>query len=669
MRALVPVLLLATLAAHGACIDPAGMAVGPRSIQTQCSYWKADVAAEGSHVMAVWMRSTTAGMFPPTTTGTTEGGILDARGRLVPAEQLPMNDAPGYPSVATNGQLSLLAWSHTRHGTFAQFLGADGARTGERVRLSQSGMNYAPPRALWNGREWKVVFHEGTDVVSVRVEPDGTLADRNVVAPNATLAAARGDAIVVSTAVGFQLITPAATHPLPAIPAGAAVAIGERFLAWHGGAIGVQPLPAGNPIVIADASSDPRSIATAGDVVLWNDGATVRGARVSDDGSTRAIAPIAGGLHAAAATAEGVVALISGTCSSVTSRHLPHGGTAFEEPEVVSRTTAGQRPHAIVATPRGHHVFWSEDRPAERGARLFVTQVEGYRARPPVELSGTISPFAAVAAAPLGDGSVVAWVELTNGQLPVTVKYARVDAEGRLRGAPVQIGAAHYVLYLAVAARGEEIVVLTNEHATYAWINDLWQTTIDARGVVTRVQLEQDVDGWALSAAAMPEGIAASWYDYVGTPGNDAMRLTVRDTTATRAFPMAYELRDQRLIGGTTPLVLWRAGAEVHALFPRSGVDVIAVEGQLARWMDGVQQSDGSFEVAVLAEYDETATRVHRVNVTQAGVVTPREEVCFAIPGWLISMRDAAVDAVVTRDAAGGVFLAKRPPPRRRAVR
>lgn len=666
MRALLPALLLVTLAVRGACITPAEIAAGPRSIQARCSYWKADVAASGSYAVAAWMRSTTVGMFPPTTIGATEGGVLDARGRLVPAAQLPLNDAPGYPSMATNGQLSLLAWSRTSQGTFAQFLGADGARMGEAVKVSQSGMNFVPPRAVWNGAEWKVVFHEGTDVVSVRVEPDGTLADRKVVAANATLAAARGDSIVVSTAVGFQLITPTATHPLPAIPAGAAVAIGERFLAWHAGAIGVQPLPAGNPIAIAGASSDAKNIATAGDVVLWNDGSTVRGARVSDDGGTRAIAPVDGRLHAAAATAEGVVALISGTCSSVTSRYLPQGGTAFAEPEVVSRAMAAQRPHAIVPTPRGHHVFWSEDRPDEDGARLFVTQIEGFLARPPVALGGTISQYGPVVAAPHGDGSVVAWVELTNGQLPVTVKYARVDAEGRLRGAPVQIGEAHYVLDLAVAARGGEIVVFTNLHETSAWINDLWQTTIDAAGGVTRVQLAADHDGFRLDAAATADGIAASWDDYAG---NDTLRLTVREPGATHTFPLPWPLSHE-LFGGTSPLVLWHGRGEVHALFPRSSVDVVAVPagGTGAELMNAVEQSDGSFHVAV-APYDAAATNVIIVNVTRAGVVTPREGICFGAPAWLMSMRGATVDAIVGRDASGGVFVGKRPGPRRRAIR
>ncbi|HEX6097078.1 MAG TPA: hypothetical protein VF432_12190 [Thermoanaerobaculia bacterium] len=664
MRALLP-LLLVTLAAHGQCIDPAVVAAGPRSIQTQCSYWKADIAAQGSHVVAAWMTSVTSG-FTPNTTGTTAGGILDGRGKLVSAEQIPMNEAPGYPSVATNGQLSLLAWSRTRFGTYFQFLGADGARIGQPVRISETGLNHYPPRALWNGREWRVAFTEGPDVLSVRVEADGTVADRKVVAGNATLAAGQGDRIVVSTTPGFLLITPSGTQPLSAIPAGAVVAIGDRLLAWHAGAIGVQRLPDGNPAVIANASIDVQNIAVAGDVVLWNDVLTTLGAYVNADGSTRAIATLEGRLQGAAETSEGAVALVSGPCHSVTSRFLPRGAAAFAEPEVVSRATVGQTPHAIVPTPRGHHVVWSEPRPVESGAHLFITQVEGFQARPPVVLSTALG-VRAVAAAPLAGGSVIVWADRAGGLPPEVVKYARVDAGGQLRGAPAEIASAWFIQEMAVAARGEEIVVFTVEHATYAWIGDLWRTTIDASGAVTRELLAADVDGWALDAAQTSEGIVASWYDYVGDA--DSLRLTVRDPGATRTFSLPLPLQSVALIGGTTPLVLWRKASDTHALFPRSGVDVVAAAGgeHGIGVMDAAQQSDGSFNVAV-APYDPTAAHVRIVNVMPAGVVTPREELCFGVPASLLSMRGETVDAIVTR-LNGGVFVAKRPPPRRRAMR
>ena len=204
MRALIP-LLFVTLAARGACVHPLQLAVGPRSIQTQCGYWKADVAAAGAHVAGAWMHSTVSG-FTPNTVGATDGGILDAHGRLLQAEQVPLNAAPGIPSVATNGQLSLLAWSHTHYGTFAQFLDENGARIGEAIKVSTNGMSYTPPRALWTGSEWRVVFPNEPDVASVRVAPDGAISDGRVVAANATLAAARGNFIVVSQSGLFLLI-------------------------------------------------------------------------------------------------------------------------------------------------------------------------------------------------------------------------------------------------------------------------------------------------------------------------------------------------------------------------------------------------------------------------------------------------------------------------------
>ena len=659
------VLLFAGVAARGACIDPAKIPVGPRSIETQCSYWKADVAAEGSHGVAAWMTSITSGLTP-TTRGRTEGGILDARGRLVSAEQLPMNDAPGYPSVATNGERSLLAWSRNGLGTFVQFVGPDGARIGSPVKVSDSGLHFEPPRALWNGQEWRVLFNEGANVASVRVAADGTLTDRKTIATDAKLADAEGDFAVVSANGAFRLITPTATHPLLAIPPGAVVAVGDRFLAWHAGTIGVQRLPDGNPAVIADASMDVQNIATAGDVVLWSDGpATTHGARVNDDGSTRPLAPLDGRPHAAAATSEGVVVLVASTCFSTASRFLPHGATQFAQPEVVSRATVEQRPQAIVPTPRGHHVIWSEPHPVESSSHLYVTQVEGFQARPPVKLSTAFGSD--VSAAPLGDGSVVVWAEYSGGQAPAVLKYARIDADGQLRGAPAEIGATWFVLGTAVAARGEEIVVFSLEHASYAWIGDLWRMTIDASGAVKREQLRADIDGWALDAALASDAITASWYDYAGD--QDTLRLTVLDPTANRAFPLPSPLQSVALIGGTMPLVLWHKTGDVHALFPRTGVDVVAVPGNEAGngVMDAVQQSDGSFNVAV-APYAPKQAQIRIANVTPAGVVTPREEVCFDVPAWLLSMRGATIGAVVTQ-VGGGAFVARHPPPRRRAMR
>lgn len=656
-------LLLVALAARGQCVDPVKIAAGPRSIQAQCSYWSADIAAEGSAVVGAWVTSVTSGVSQPYTRGTTAGGVLDARGRLLSAEQLPMNDAPGYPSVATNGQQSLLAWSRKDYGTFAQFLDADGARIGSPIQLSESGVHWIAPRALWNGREWRVAYNEGPNAVSMRVAPDGTVADGKLIAANATVVAGKGDRIVVSTGAGFRLVTPAGTQPLLAIPANATIALGDRFLAWHDGTIGVLRLPAGNPIVIATASATWTNIATAGDVVLWSDGATTHGAYVNGDGSTRPIGPVAGRPHAAAATPEGVVALLSDTCASVTSRFLPNGATAFAAGESVSRVAAPQIPHALVQTPGGHHLVWSEPRPVEQGSRLYVTPVDGFAARPPVELSAAFG--APAAAAPLAGGSVVVWADSTAGSAPSVLKYARVDAAGQLRGAPAALATTWFVFEIAVAARGEEIAVFTLEHETYAWIGDLWKTTIAADGAVTREKLAADVDGWSLDATLTPEGVVASWYDYAG---GDSLLLTVRDPGGTRTFPLPMPLQAVTLTGGTTPLVLWRR-ADVHALFPRTGADAFAVkEGEHGIGvMEATQQPDGSFNVAT-APYDPAPAQITIVNVTPAGVVTPREELCFSVPASLLSMRGPTVDAIVTR-VNGGVFLAKRTPPRRRAVR
>ena len=667
MRAFV-LFLLVTATARGACVKPVDVPAGPRSIQPQCSYWSADIAAAGPLVVGAWVTSTTTGFGQPYTFGTTAGGALDARGRLRAAEQAPLTAQPGYPSVATNGTVSLLAWGRSGWATFVQFLDAAGRPAGGVVKVSDHGANAIPPRAVWTGSEWRVVLNETPDVVSLRIGPDGAVLARTVVATNATLADADGALIVVAYASGHELITPNGRYPLPGIPARAAVAVDETLVAWSGSTAGVQRLgpdgaPLGAPIALDNAPIDFPRVAVAGDVVLWGTSAGVRGARVRGDGTARILDTILGTLHAAATTSDGVVALVSGACSTVTSRLLAPGADTFAAPEIVARATVEQTPLALVATPRGQHAYWMEPRPLEKSSLLFVTAVEGSVARPPVAISTPLKSLgSAVDAAPLGDGSVVAWVEYTQGQAPATLHYARVDAGGRLRDC-AQIGDSWFIFEIAVAARGDEATVFTLEHESYAWTGVLWKTTIAANGAVTREQLLTNVDAWQLDATTTPDGIVASWQDH----GAASRRLHVRDAAATRIFPVPDPFRSQRIFGGPTPLVLWQGASDVHALFPASAVDAIAGTSGTYLLLEASPLPDGSFAVA-MAPYRQDATAIAIVNVQPSGVVTPREELCFPAGAWFLTMRDGTVDALFTQQN-GAAFVTKKGFPRRRATR
>jgi hypothetical protein len=668
MRALILLLLIA-VTARGACVKPVDVAVGPRSIQPQCSYWSADIAAAGPLVVGAWVTSMTTGFGQPYTTGTTAGGALDARGRLRAAEQTPLTGHPGYPSVATNGTTSLLAWGRTGWATFVQFLDAEGKPAGDAVKVSNHGAHAIPPRAVWTGSEWRVVLNETPDVVSLRIGPDGSVLERTVVATDSTLADADGALIVVVNAAGsYTLIAPNGRYPLPGIPARAAVAVDERLVAWSGSTAGAQRLgpdgaPLGMPIAFDSAPIDFPRVAVAGDVVLWGSSAGVRGVRVRSDGGPRILGTIDGTLlHAAATTSDGVVALVSGACSTVTSRLLAPGADTFAAPEIVARATVPPTPLSLLATARGHHAYWMEARPLEKSSVLFVTHVEGSVARPPAAVSTPLKSLGStVDAAPLGDGSVVAWVEYTQGQAPATLHYARVDAEGRLRER-ARIGDSWFIFEIAVAVRGEEVTVFTLEHASYAWDGVLWKTTIAANGVVTREQLLTNVDAWDLDAATTAEGIVASWQDSAGT-----RRLHVRDAAATRIFPVPDPFRSQRIFGGATPLVLWQGRTDVHALFPASGVDVIAGKSETHLLLEALPLPDGSFDVA-WAPFRPDATAITIVNVQPSGVVTPREELCFPAGAWFMTMRDRTVDALFTQQN-GAAFVTRKGFPRRRAAR
>lgn len=659
-------LLFVAVTARGACIDPIRIPVGPRTVETQCSYSTADIAAEGSLVVGAWVTRMVTGFSRPNTTGKTFGGALDARGRLRAAEQFPMNDMPGTPSLATNGRISLLAWSREGWGTYVQFLDANGARIGEAKKVSEKGHHYVPPRAAWNGRDWLVLLNETPDVAAFRIGTDGSVLERTVVAQNATIGDADGSRIVVKSATGFELIAPGGRHALP-IPADAVVALDGELVAWNSGGVGTagalrldsrEPIRLGGP-------ADGRTVALAGDVVLWSDGVLVRGARISN-GVGRPLVAFDGHLYAAADTSEGVVALVSGPCFAAASRLLPRGASVFETPDVVSRAVVSQRVDALVATSRGHHVFWREDRPIVAGARLLATHVEGSAARPPVILSETMSGVDDVAAAAVGAGSAVAWVEYVEEEEPPrsVLKLARFDAGGRLLAPPVQIARTWWFHDMAMTAQGETITIVSSEREDYGYIVDVWKTTVARDGTVTRERLALNVDGWSPGAAVTPDAVVASWYDYAGD--RDVLRLTVHDDAAgTRHFPVTG-VRMQRLFGGATPLVLWHGAEDVHALFPEWSVDVIAGSPGPYVTLQAAPQPDGSFHVAWAPLFRTPAT-ITIVNVTPTGVVTPREELCFAAEIYEMTMRGGTVDAFLT-GSGGAAFVAKRPPPRRRAA-
>jgi hypothetical protein len=667
--------LLATLSLGATCIDPVRIPVGPRSIEPQCSYWAADIAAAGSIVAGAWMTSMTTGFGRPYTTGTTSGGLLDGRGHLRSAEHIRLNDAPGVPSIATNGTTSLLAWSRSDSGTFVQFLDASGALLGPRVRVSERGLSWRAPRAVWDGRDWIVVMEEGEAVVAMRLGADGSVIARGEIAAAATLGDAASGLVVVERNAGFEVvklngIEPVSRSPLTGIPAKAVVAIEAGILAWHGSTVGAvrldaNGLPVGPPMLLQANAQEPRRVAIARDglesVVLWNDSGLLRGARIRADGTNQSLVPIEATLHGAATTSEGVIALASGSCSTVISLLLANGSLSLAPVEVVARATVPQTPHAIVPTARGQHVIWSEARPIEKGARLFVTPFDGNRARDPVELSDEGS-IGEVDAAPLGAGSVVVWSEYANGMLPAVVKLARVDGSGAASPA-VTIADPWYLGAVAVTIRGQAITVFTLEHATYAWIADLWRTDIAADGTMTRSMVVADIDGIRLDAATTAAGPVASWYDH--DPPTNTLRLEVRDPAGSRVFPLPLEVALHRIVGGDEQtMVLWAASSDLHALFPETGLEVV-VASPAGFHVEAQAGLGGAFDIAVAESGNET--RIRLVNVTTTGVVTPRGEVCFSASATHLAMRGGTVDAILTTED-GRLSLARRPPARRRAT-
>ncbi|HUR81859.1 MAG TPA: hypothetical protein VM733_13925, partial [Thermoanaerobaculia bacterium] len=261
MRTLALLSLLGSLAARAECLSGPRVAVGPRSVQAQCGYGSADIAAAGSFAAAAWMTSHTSFIFGHVvTTGSTWGGVLNERGHLIAAAQEQLNDAPGVPSIAAGGGRVLLAWT-TDWTTRARFLDSNDV-----FIITDSGSIAHPARAVWDGSDFFVIYEEQGAVKSARIGSE----ERVTIALNARLVDASASAIVIETAAGFELIANGSRRTLP-IPSGAVAVLGDGFVAWHAGTIGMVRFD-GAPVTLASASSEVKRIAVAGDVILWNDG-------------------------------------------------------------------------------------------------------------------------------------------------------------------------------------------------------------------------------------------------------------------------------------------------------------------------------------------------------------------------------------------------------------
>jgi hypothetical protein len=227
---------------------------------------------------------------------------------------------------------------------------------------------------------------------------------------------------------------------------------------------------------------------------------------------------------------------------------------------------------------------------------------------------------------------------------------------------PLTIGELHFLQGVAVTARGDEITVFSVEHATYAWIVDLWRSDIHPDGSVTREQLAASIDGFYVDAAMTPEGPVVIWADNLGD-SRDTRLLNIRDAGRTRVFPMPAVLDLHRVVDGTSPMILRLVRTSLYAFFPDTGAEALVAEDVgYGTPVNATPRADGTFDVAV------GSSAIRLFHVTPQGLVTPREELCFTAGAAALSMRAGTVDALLTT-SGGGVFVAKPPPARRRAVR
>lgn len=102
-----------------------------------------------------------------------------------PPEDLTLGEGRSRAAVAWNGTHFGVVWTETREGEdrvmFVR-VGADGARLGSPVQVSERGYRAVTPSLAWNGASWSVVYVGGInalgDLFQARVDPRGIPAGR-----------------------------------------------------------------------------------------------------------------------------------------------------------------------------------------------------------------------------------------------------------------------------------------------------------------------------------------------------------------------------------------------------------------------------------------------------------------------------------------------------------
>ncbi|HUR83048.1 MAG TPA: hypothetical protein VM733_19980, partial [Thermoanaerobaculia bacterium] len=498
-----------------------------------------------------------------------------------------------------------------------------------------------PARAVWDGSDFFVIYEDHGAVKSARIGSE----ERVTIALNARLVDATASAIVIETAAGLELIANGSRRTLP-IPSGAVAVLGEGFVAWHAGTIGMMRFD-GAPVTLASASSEVKRIAVAGDVILWNDGNVVRGTRIGGG----VIADRDGLLHAAALTSEGVVSLIGERCGAVASFIIEPGSNALQPTELVSRDVAPQWSRALVPTARGRDVYWEEPHPYERADQLFVTHLEGSAAHAPIALSTPGAALGMLDAAPDGSGSAVVWTEHANGDfLHGSVHLARIDSSGRATP-PLTLSETGLISDVAVASDGNAVTVFSIENAA------LWKTEVRGSAITRELSLP-DAHASLVDAVMTADGPAAVWID---RSGGSAL-LTMRDAGRTRSFAISYSAFVRDVVAGDTVMVVWMDTADLHAFFPDTGVDVL-VTINAGFGVAAEPRPDGTFDVAI------GRNDVQVFNVTPRGAVSQREDVCLDTFAIEFTLRGGTVHATLTSANDSALFVILRAPSRRHAAR
>jgi hypothetical protein len=652
-----------------ACDTPHGNAVATPQTVTDCQFLAGalglnEQSAVGAFAWSSFGFGTSSGAV------TTAPLTLNGGYTRIPAtaDQIIAN-----PIMASDGTNFLLV-EYSSGATSSRLVHADGSlgpltpivtvSNTNATNATQNGTG-GSAAVVWDGNEYLVLTTEFVrpaadqnavpKVVSATVRPDGTVASSGVIANNAVLltavkAGSSAVAIWRTSGVlqaGFAVPQQIVTNPinLPTFDGNIAAAAnnGSSIVVVFGDSSGVDMLLAdtnfNNRTVKTVNSSSPSGLAIVPDgsdfLVAQSDaGLNARATRITGGNPGAVFTLTSGAIVGAASNSRGTIVLSTHGCGTIASQFIARGSTSPSAATDLTLKASPQTDERLVATTNGHQLTYIENH------NLFTQFVDNTAtAQTRTQLTSYVNSFVATQ---LNGGSAVAWID---GTLARSIKVARFDASGNMRGSTIDVPVSSATVNsISIAAFGDTLLVAFQETPLGSPHPQVIATTIDTSGTPATPTLLSGLndDGSNVTAGVNGTNWMVAWRN--GPPQVLVVittQISSLQSSSRRDIPMAT-VGLPMLAAADSGNVYWIERAEqnfVHKTVVSTGAD--SVLGQ---------SSDNIDTVRLLSGIPVWTIRSITTGETTTALVSPVSTV-----GCFISF-DSAVD-YDTRDNALSMWV------------